>query len=414
MFSTNLIKVSLIVPFYNVGKYFEDCIKSLINQDMLDMEIILVNNCSTDGSLSIAEKYAKVDSRIKIIHNKINKMAGGGRNTGLLQAVGEYIWFIDSDDYISENPNTVQKLYNEAHNINADWLMFDIYNNNHIKGSSIIKDANLMEDLSIFNDNESIANILANFYFTHGIWKIFFKTGFLIKNECYFLENNKLEDYVSPLWLLKGNIAGYLQQPFYVYRKRENSITTTSLNLRDLPDYREILRQIVQWIDINNHASTSIGIRQLFKALFFKVGVSLLFNESSEDIKIKMIEEIIITIKEISFIFKSPYFTEENNIIKVAGTCSKEDLSKLVNALKDIENTDNLRTVLYQHYLKLGYNAEIINSNNRISQLSSDIIRLSHDLNELQTKRQKDRKFRVYTKILASLLVISLVCIILF
>lgn len=77
--STNKIKLSFIVPFYGVEKYFEDCIKSLINQDMNDLEIILIDDCSPDGSLAIAEKYAKIDSRIKIIKHEVNKRQGGAR-----------------------------------------------------------------------------------------------------------------------------------------------------------------------------------------------------------------------------------------------------------------------------------------------------------------------------------------------
>ena len=95
-------KVSIIIPVYNVEKYLERCINSLRNQSLTDIEIILVDDCSTDLSLEICNKAASEDSRIKVIH-KVNEGAGKARNAGLEIATGEYIGFIDSDDYVEED-----------------------------------------------------------------------------------------------------------------------------------------------------------------------------------------------------------------------------------------------------------------------------------------------------------------------
>ena len=96
------MKVSMVVPVYNVEKYLDRCIKSILNQKYQDMEIILINDGSTDNSLAICEKYREQDSRIIII-NKANQGLSAARNDGVEVASGEYIMFIDSDDYIDDS-----------------------------------------------------------------------------------------------------------------------------------------------------------------------------------------------------------------------------------------------------------------------------------------------------------------------
>ena len=120
---TSNVKVSVIVPVYNVEKYLKDCLDSVVNQTLEDIEIICVNDGSTDNSLAILEEYAEKDSRIKIITQE-NKGLGGARNTGLYHANGEYISFIDSDDWIELN--TFEELYNMSKNLDLDMLMFQM------------------------------------------------------------------------------------------------------------------------------------------------------------------------------------------------------------------------------------------------------------------------------------------------
>ena len=108
--------VSVIVPIYNVEEYLSKCIESIINQTLSNIEIILVNDGSTDSSGVIADNYAKKDSRIKVIHKK-NGGQGSARNTGIELATGEYIGFVDSDDWI--DLDMYDKLYNAAINNKA-------------------------------------------------------------------------------------------------------------------------------------------------------------------------------------------------------------------------------------------------------------------------------------------------------
>ena len=113
-------KVSFIVPVYNAEKYLERCINSLKNQSLESIEIILVDDSSTDSSLEICKKFATEDSRIKVIH-KVNEGAGYARNAALEAVSGEYIGFADSDDYVEKD--MFETLYNKAVQYNSDLVM---------------------------------------------------------------------------------------------------------------------------------------------------------------------------------------------------------------------------------------------------------------------------------------------------
>lgn len=109
--------ISIIIPVYNAGKYLERCINSVCNQTYRDIEIILINDGSTDKSSTICDYYASLDNRIKVIH-KINEGVAAARNDGLKIANGDYIGFVDSDDYIGEK--MYKELYKSAQTYNAD------------------------------------------------------------------------------------------------------------------------------------------------------------------------------------------------------------------------------------------------------------------------------------------------------
>ena len=118
----NMPKISIIVPVYNSEKYLKDCLDSCISQTLSDIEIICVDDCSTDNSLEILEEYKTKDSRVKVFYHETNKKQGTARNTGIKNAVGEYIWFIDSDDFIDKN--ACQLLYDTIKKHDVDLLSF--------------------------------------------------------------------------------------------------------------------------------------------------------------------------------------------------------------------------------------------------------------------------------------------------
>ena len=114
----NKAKVSIIVPVYNVEKYIDRCLNSLVNQTLKETEIIIVNDNTPDNSMKICEEYAKRDNRIKIYNKEQNEGLGLTRNYGIKKANGEYIAFVDSDDYVDND--FYEKLYNKIIKTNTD------------------------------------------------------------------------------------------------------------------------------------------------------------------------------------------------------------------------------------------------------------------------------------------------------
>jgi len=131
-------KISIIVPVYNVSKYLQKCLESIVNQTLKEIEIIIINDCSPDlKDDEICMEYANKDNRIVYIKHTKNKGLGGARNTALNIARGEYIWFIDSDDFI--DINACEYLYNTSNELKVDVLAFSA-NSYHIKEDKLVLD----------------------------------------------------------------------------------------------------------------------------------------------------------------------------------------------------------------------------------------------------------------------------------
>jgi len=128
----NNVLISVIIPIYNVEAYLAECLESVCAQTLQDIEIICVDDCSTDASRTILEEYSAKDSRVKAIFKEHNEGTLRARNTAVAQAKGEYILFLDSDDYLKEE--TCQVLYQEAKTRRADILQY---------GGTVINCANL-------------------------------------------------------------------------------------------------------------------------------------------------------------------------------------------------------------------------------------------------------------------------------
>lgn len=112
MCSFDEIGISVIVPIYNSAQYLDECLNSLISQQYAHFEVICVDDCGTDASMEIAQRFARQDPRIKILHQASNLGMGSARNAGLEQARGKYVFFLDSDDFL--HPAALEQLYSTA------------------------------------------------------------------------------------------------------------------------------------------------------------------------------------------------------------------------------------------------------------------------------------------------------------
>ena len=178
----NLIpKVSILIPIYNVEKYLKECLDSVVNQTLRDIEIICINDGSTDSSPQIIEEYAKNDARIKII-NKQNSGYGDSMNKGLELASGEYIGIVESDDIADKN--MFEDLYKLAQKDDLDVVKSDFYyyfsKDNQSRHAGRI---NIKNTGKIFNieDDASIVKMMPS------IWTSIYKNEFLKENEIKFL-----------------------------------------------------------------------------------------------------------------------------------------------------------------------------------------------------------------------------------
>ena len=118
-------KVSVILPCYNVSEYIDKCMDSLLNQTLSDVEFIFVDDCSTDDTYNQIKKYT--DPRIKLIHHEVNRYTAEARNTGIDNATGEYLAFVDPDDYLDYI--FLEKLYNLS-NSQMNAVILSLFNSN--------------------------------------------------------------------------------------------------------------------------------------------------------------------------------------------------------------------------------------------------------------------------------------------
>lgn len=231
-------KVSVILPVYNVGKYLRQSLDSLINQTLREIEIICVDDGSTDDSYEILEEYKQKDSRIKVIH-KENKGTGAARNDGLRLAQGECIGFVDPDDWVK--PEMYEKLYNLIKEKNLDIVMCmpDGYDEKNAVNTPFpyFVDANFENiiDDRIFNWRD-----LSPFSYPMCVWNKLYTKELFDKNNIDFAEGLDFEDHkVIFGTLLTAKRMFFIREKLYVYRfNREGSVLTD--NNRRLIDHIKI------------------------------------------------------------------------------------------------------------------------------------------------------------------------------
>ena len=210
-----MIKVSVIVPVYNVFEYIDDCLNSLVNQTLKDIEIIVINDGSSDNSQSIIDSYAKKYSNIKAF-KKENGGLSDTRNFGIKHARGEYITFVDGDDYV--NSDMYEKMYAKAKSNDFDIVSCDInyvYPNDNKIVYTVPK-----------KDTSNIKKVFIDLYPT--VCTKLFKRELFTKTDLLFKTGVWFEDVEFMYRLLPYvNKIGVLHEAYYQYVQRDKSITRT-------------------------------------------------------------------------------------------------------------------------------------------------------------------------------------------
>lgn len=233
--------ISIIVPVYNVEKYLNQCIESLINQTYRNLEIILINDGSTDRSGEICNWYKNKDHRIKVIHKK-NGGLSSARNSGLDIATGYYIGFVDSDDFVEKT--MYEKLYLQIENNNADMIKCNLI---EFRNNQMPRDIVSSGNITTYTREDAIYNFIYDQYkynkhFKVVVWDALYKRELL--ENIRFPEGLLYEDgYVSPKLFFKSKKLLHLDDCLYYYRINDEGIMSKGLtqqSLKSIDDWKEI------------------------------------------------------------------------------------------------------------------------------------------------------------------------------
>ena len=208
------MKVSVIVPVYNVEQYIEKCLLSIKDQTLTDFECLIINDGTKDNSVEVAKRVVGDDSRFKFF-DKENGGLSDARNFGIEKASGEYLCFIDSDDYIA--PDLLELTYKMGKENDSDIVCFDMYYVNE-DGSLEYSWGSNYKGISNYKDNKEI--IFSNNSANNKIYKASF-----MKDKRFFKGMWYEDMAVIPTWIAAANNMAHVYKPLYYYVQRQGSIT---------------------------------------------------------------------------------------------------------------------------------------------------------------------------------------------
>ena len=227
----DLTKVTVVIPVYNVEPYLRDCLDSVRNQTLKDIEIICIDDASPDNCGQILDEYAAEDRRFRVFHLPKNRMQGYGRNLGLRSAEGKYTYFIDSDDMIE--PNALETLYEIAERDRLDLAVFwyrNEYETEELRKKKFLDSRLPVKSAcqdSVCSGPELFDDMIRGSYWTCIPQIYFWRTEFLRGNGIESPEKSYHEDeYVAFAGLLLAERARFIPKKLFIKRFREDSVMT--------------------------------------------------------------------------------------------------------------------------------------------------------------------------------------------
>lgn len=244
--------ITIIVPVYKVEKWLDRCVESIVNQTYKNIEIILIDDGSPDRCPQICDEWGKQDNRIKVVHKK-NGGLSDSRNTGIRMAQGEYILFVDSDDYI--DINAVKKL--ESYAEDEDMIVGEatIYK----YGEIIHRVHTNLEENHVYSGTDiAVLAIQKGEWFAASCYNMY-RRQFLLDNRLFFMVGILHEDNeIQPRLFLNAKKVKYLHFEFYKYVVREDSICETP----GLKNMRDLFLAYERWVSLN----ATIKNKKVYKA----------------------------------------------------------------------------------------------------------------------------------------------------
>lgn len=275
--------LSFIVPIYNVKEYLRECIDSLLNQDIDDYEIIMVDDGSTDGSSEICDEYAKKSNKVKVIH-KANGGSADARNSGIRNAEGVYLGFVDGDDFIERN--CTGNICSEIESQKRPDLVFMKaykYKPNH---NLILLDEDYDKTQIVGCDREDVITYIAGRKkYPGSACTKFVKRELVTDNVIYFETGRIVEDldWVKRI-LFAAKSFGYYDRPYYYYRQGRNESKTNSISGESYFDRIDLYNR---WIDETEKSNNAVEVNALknFAGYEYKIMMGDLYCLSSEEIE---------------------------------------------------------------------------------------------------------------------------------
>lgn len=301
--------VSIIVPVYNVESYLKPCLDSLIHQRNRNVEIIAVNDGSTDHSATILQNYAVLDARVTVIH-QTNKGLSGARNTGLLHAKGDYIIFVDSDDVVDKT--LVERCVYSFDTHKSDLVIFNhaVFNDGSKQIQQQRKElsSGLMNTASFLKCTLHLATHTWN-----PVWLYAYKKSFLDTYNLRFYEGILHEDILfTPQALSYANSITVVPDVLYFYRKRAGSITTDPIKAeQSLKDYYFIAEELYQFgSKIKPQEKKAVFFTLLRKRYQFVIEACLRSDSHNSDIVYKKAVTSLRKKKPVSQLFKTDFYRQ--------------------------------------------------------------------------------------------------------
>lgn len=235
-------KVSVIVPVYNVEAYLQECLESIINQTYEELEILCINDCSTDDSLAVLKEYEQKDSRIKIWENEKNRGQAYSRNIGLANATGDFVLFVDADDIIC--PDLLEKCIKVAND--SDMVCFD-YKQVMNSKADVKQDRYQMGD-GLYVGKDFFVEAVCKESIIIAPWSKFYRRDFLTDNQITFYNGIIYEDVLfSFQCYIKAHKVYSLNKKLYTYRVRNHSTMQTTITEKSIGSYIICICELMKW-----------------------------------------------------------------------------------------------------------------------------------------------------------------------
>ena len=242
------MKFSVIVPVYNVENFLPECVESILNQTYSDFELILVDDGATDNCPQICDQYAERDNRVKVIHKK-NGGLSDARNTGITVATGDYILFIDSDDYWN-SPLVLKKINEIIENDRVDIVQFGQQKYYHLEKRLAPGPQRMLSKYNGSSTNELISQLISSEKLTISACSMALSREFIINNNLYFEKGLKTEDLEWAIRLYVANPKwSFIDDYFYIYRMQREGSISTMVDYKHLCDYCWIIEKSLKLVE---------------------------------------------------------------------------------------------------------------------------------------------------------------------